>query len=116
MQSSITSFFRKSCNSTVENTVKNDREGSPRSFKQPALSNILEDIPAEETSTPELNAPEMDIANFVGKQLTDAEKMNMLRNIWIPPNKYKFPTKDTGSGKLTTCSNIVQKHSFNYLI
>ena len=65
----------------MENTLQDDQESSLPSFEQPALSNIWKDFRAEEPSTPEFNAPEMDIANFVGKQLTDTEKMNLLRNI-----------------------------------
>jgi len=41
--------------------------------------------------------PKYDISLYINKKMSDHEKINVIKNIWVPDNSYTFKTQQIGS-------------------
>ena len=55
---------------------------------------LISSLPSESNFPITVNR--FDVGDFIGKSLSDSEKMGLLKNHWTPPRDYKFPKETKG--------------------
>ncbi|KAL4717312.1 hypothetical protein ACJJTC_017199 [Scirpophaga incertulas] len=115
-QSDISSFFKKAAISEPEPGTSHSASSSDFIAESPSTASGKA-IDLEHDSDSDSN--KCDIYNYVHNldpQLDNVSKLNMLENIWKPPNNFNFPLHEHGGHKRRLIIRFVQHISFQSIV